>query len=494
MQTTDAQVVRLRAEQARGRQLEQAAMRAGMHRNTAAKYASGPLPSERTVARTWRTREDPFAEDWPAMEAMLEKEPGLEAKALFEHLLTLRPGCYQAGHLRTFQRRVKRWRATRGPEKEIFFPQAHRPGEAAQTDFTHAKELGITIRTNAYDHLLCVTVLPYSCWRWATPCRSESMAALREGVQNAVFQLGRVPTFHQTDHSTAATHQLKASRPFNDQYLALMRHLGMKPRTIAVGKKEQNGSIESSNGALKRSLEQELLLRGSRDFRSREAYAAWLATILAKKNRTRSERLAEEVAVMRPLGVRRLPAYTVVDVRVGSGSTIRVKSCTYSVPSRLIGEKVRVHVHDARLEVYLGGALQTETPRVRGRAASNVRWRDVIGWLVKKPGAFRRYRYRDAIFPTATYRRAWERLDESLSTWSADMNYLQILKLARDTGQENVGWVLATLLDAGDLPRFDRVVEALEREKPDAPELTVPEVEIATYDDLTPTTRDEVGG
>ena len=131
------------------------------------------------------------------------------------------------------------------------------------------------------------------------------MAALREGVQNAVFQLGRVPIFHQTDHSTAATHQLKAARPFNDQYLALMRHLGMKPRTIAVGKKEQNGSIESSNGALKRALEQALLLRGSRDFRSREAYATWLASILRKKNRSRSERLAEEMVVMRPLGVRR---------------------------------------------------------------------------------------------------------------------------------------------------------------------------------------------
>ena len=97
MHTTDAQVVRLRAELARGRTLEQAAMRAGMHRKTATKYASGPLPSERTTARTWRTREDPFEEDWPEMEAMLEKEPGLEAKALFEHLLALRPGRYQAG-------------------------------------------------------------------------------------------------------------------------------------------------------------------------------------------------------------------------------------------------------------------------------------------------------------------------------------------------------------------------------------------------------------
>ena len=117
----------------------------------------------------------------------------------------------------------------------------------------------------------------------------------------------------------------------------------------------------------------------------------------------------------------------------------------------------------------------------------------MIGWLVKKPGAFRRYRYRDALFPTATYRRAWDRLDDALSTWSADMNYLQILKLAREAGQEDVGWVLATLLDAGTLPRFDSVVEAMDRKKPEAPELTAPQVEIGTYDELTPTTREEVG-
>ena len=128
-----------------------------------------------------------------------------------------------------------------------------------------------------------------------------------------------------------------------------MRHFTLTPRLTGVGKKEQNGSIEASNGALKRQLKQELLLRGSRDFESQAAYAAWLEGVLRKRNRARSTRLADELAVMRPLGVLRLPAYKVVDVRVGPGSTIRAKSCTYSVPSRLIGERVRVHVHEMRL-------------------------------------------------------------------------------------------------------------------------------------------------
>ena len=194
MRTTDEQVRRLRAERARGRSIEVAAMRAGMHRNTARKYVSDALPSERKKERTWRTREDPFAEDWAEMAQMLKDAPSLEAKALFEYLQGLRPGRYQEGHLRTFQRRVKRWRATHGPEKEIFFPQAHRAGEAFQTDFTHAKVLRITILCDPYDHQLCVTTLPYSNWRWATPCQSESMLAISEGLQNAAYELGRRST------------------------------------------------------------------------------------------------------------------------------------------------------------------------------------------------------------------------------------------------------------------------------------------------------------
>jgi hypothetical protein len=488
MRSTDAQVLRLWQERARGRTIEQAAMKAGMHRNTAPKYLrSDGLPSEAPLGRTWRTREDPFEAEWPEMERMLEEAPELEAKTLFGHLQERRPGKYGPNQLRTFQRRVKAWRAQAGPEKEIFFPQAHRAGEAAQTDFTWATELGITILGELYEHMLCVTVLPYSCWQWATQCRSESMVALREGVQNAFFRLGFVPEFHQTDNSTAATHDLSTGkRGFNAEYLALMRHLSLRPRTTEVGAKEQNGSVESTNGALKRALKQHLLLRGSRDFESREAYVAWLEGVLERRNAGRAARLEQELGTMRPLGVRRLPAYSVVDVRVGSGSTIRVKSNTYSVPSRLIGEKVRVRVFDDRLEVYLAGELQAKRERVRGKSAFHVAWRDVIGWLVKKPGAFRRYRYREALFPSQVFQRAYERLDESLSTWAADMNYLQVLLLARDACEHDVERALRVLEASGELSRFERVLALAGSERPARPDVDVGEVELATYDGLTP--------
>ena len=132
----------------------------------------------------------------------LADAPELEAKALFEDLLERKPDRYHEGQLRTFQRRVQQWRAQEGPPKEVFFAQEHRPGEAMQTDFTSANELGITIAGEPFDHLLCHSVLPYSNWEWATPCFSESLLALHRGVQAAVFRLGRSPESHQTDNST----------------------------------------------------------------------------------------------------------------------------------------------------------------------------------------------------------------------------------------------------------------------------------------------------
>lgn len=138
-------------------------MKAGMHRNTASKYRRlGKLPSQLRQRRDWRTREDPFAEDWEEIGARLSEAPELEGKALCEDLLARRPERYQEGQLRTFQRRVKQWRAQEVPPKTVYFAQAHRPGEAMQTDFTNGNELGVTIAGEPFAHLLGHSVLPYS--------------------------------------------------------------------------------------------------------------------------------------------------------------------------------------------------------------------------------------------------------------------------------------------------------------------------------------------
>lgn len=316
-------------------------------------------------------------------------------------------------------------------------------------------------------------------------CRSESMAALRHGVQSAVFRLGRVPTFHQTDNSSAATHDLRTGRRgFNQEYEALMRHLGMKPRTTAVGEKEQNGDVEASHGALKRRLKQHLLVRGSRDFESVEAFEAWLHDILDEANGLRKERVSEELSAMRPLRVSRLPEYKEVDVLVSRWSTIRIEHNAYSVPSRLIGERVRVRVYDDRLEVYYAGVHQFEVERLLGRFGHRINYRHIIASLVRKPGAFEGYRYREDLFPSVVFRRAYDALQEARAGRPGDIEYLRVLHLAATTMEADVELALELLLEEGVVPMADQVKALVAPESPVVPEIAVPQVDLSAYDAL----------
>lgn len=485
---TDAQVRKAMEELSKGVGVGVAAMRAGMDRKTARKYAKvGRVPSELKQARAWRTREDPFAGDWAGITGMLEVAPELESKTIFEFLESERPGGYDEGQLRTLQRRIRAWRAQQGPDKEVFFAQNHRPGEAGQTDFTSTPELKITIAGEAFPHLLCHFVLPYSNWEWATVCHSESMVALRHGIQAAVFQLGRRPEWHQTDHSTAATHRLSAvsgDRGFNSQYVALMAHLGMKPRTTGVGEKEQNGDVEAGNGVLKRRLEQHLLLRQSRDFQSVAAYEQWLQEVLRKANSRREVRLREEMAVMAPLAVSRLPEHKDVDVGVSPWSTIRVLHNAYSVPSRLIGETVNVRIYEDRLEVFHGSVPQMVVERLLGRMGHRINYRHIIWSLVQKPGAFARYRYREDLFPTLTFRRAYDALTAADAGRGADLEYLRILHLAASTLESDVELALELVLAAGAVPTADVIKDLAAPERPTLPLMIQPSIDLTDYDGL----------
>ena len=474
----------------------QAAMKADMDRSTARKYvAAGKLPSELEQPRGWRTREDPFAEHWPEIEARLRATPELEAKTLFGLLQEQYPGRYEDGQLRTLQRHVKQWRAAHGPEREVVLAQQHRPGEAAQTDFTHATELGVTIAGQVFVHLLCVFVLPYSNWQWATVCLSESMAALRKGVQRALFQLGRVPRFHQTDCSTAATHRIPdgqaahgagSQRRFNVEYVALMQHFGMTPRTIEPGEKEQNGDVEASNGAIKRRLEQALLVRGSRDFESVEAWQAFVDATLRKANANRGRRVAEDLAAMRELTVAKLPEYVEEDVLVSEWSTVRVKHCAYSVPSRLMGEWVRVRIFEDRIEVQFAGEVQLACERLRGRNLRRIDYRHVIWSLVRKPGGFARYVYREEMFPSRVFREAYDAICAAQPGTKGDLEYCRILHLAATTMEADVEAALVALQTAG-TPVTAAAVKALVKTTPasiDVPALAPPAVDLADYDAL----------
>ncbi len=486
LETTDAQVRKLMEEFGKHGKVGVAALRSGMHRDTAAKYLKErKLPSELKKPRDWRTRPDPFAEDWHLVEALLVDAPELEAKALFEWLSEHKlPGKYGENQVRTFQRRVKRWRATEGPPKEVFFAQEHRPGEAIQTDFTSGNELDVTVGSESFPHLLCHPVLPYSNWEWVTVCRSESMAALRRGCQAAVFTLGKRPRWHQTDNSTAATHDLGGGkRDFNTEYVELIEHLGMKPRTIGVGKSNQNGDVEALNGALKRRLKQHLLLRGSRDFDSVAGYEAWVQGVCRKANELRQERFAVELALMAPVTVERLPEWKEERTRVTGGSTIRIKHNTYSVPSQLIGEWVKVRVYDDRLEVWYADQVQVTIERLLGRFRHRVNYRHVIESLVRKPGAFERYRYRDDLFPTVVFRRAYDAITAAHTvTRRGDLQYLRVLHLAARTMECDVATALELLLSDGQVPSYDLVRELVAPEQAWVPHMAVLEPDLADFD------------
>jgi hypothetical protein len=490
LKTSDAQVRKLMKEMQKHGAVGLAADRSGMDRKTARKYVrAGKLPSELVEPRWWRTRKDPIAEDdWAFVEAQLVSSPRLQAKTLFEMLQERRSEPYSEGQLRTLQRRVKDWRATKGPDKEVFFSQEHKPGEAAQTDFTHATELGVTILGVALVHMLCHFVLPYSNWQSVMVCMSESLLALRRGVQTALFRLGHHPQWHQTDNSTAATHTVgNSKRKFNEEYESMIVHFGMKPRTTQVGAKEQNGDVEASNGALKRRIAQRLLVRGNSDFETLEGYERWLTTDpVERANAARRERLAQEIAVMPAVRANRLPEFKEQDMTVTGWSTIRIDHNAYSVPSRLIAERVRVRVFERHLEVYYAQKLQLSIERVVGRNSHRINYRHVIWSLVQKPGAFARYRYREDLFPSLTFRRTYDALVGDVPTTAKDLEYLRILHLAAATSEADVEAALSLLLDARKTPTAETVKQMLGMHKnvESVPPMAALEVDLRTYDDL----------
>src|SRR5512135_2504222 len=342
---TDRQFRRLRKLLQTETTLARAADKAGVDEKTAGKYRdSDRLPSERRAPRTWRTREDPFQDVWPEIQERLWLNPGLEAKTVFLDLQRRFPGRYPDGQLRTLQWRLKQWRATEGPPREVFFAQTHEPGRLCASDFTPMAELGVTIAGEPFDHLVYHFVLTYSNWETGTVCFSESWESLCEGLQNALWELGGVPRLHRTDRLGAAVKADPDPEMFTQRYQALLAHHGLQAQAIQPRKANQNGDVEQSHHRFKEAVDQALMLRGSRDFDGRGAYQAFLRRLMAGRNANRKARFAEELAVLSSLPVRRLEMARRVQARVDPGSTIHVGGNTYSLPSRLVGEFVDVHV------------------------------------------------------------------------------------------------------------------------------------------------------
>ena len=467
---------------------EIAAAKAGMDPTTARRYrALERLPSELKKERGWRTREDPFGEVWDAVQQQVQESPGLEAKTLFEWLQREYPGRFSDGQIRTLQRRIKLWRVTEGPAQEVYFGQKHTPGRLCASDFTHMTELGITLAGQTLEHLVYHFVLTYSNWETAMLCYSENFEGLSEGLQNALWELGAVPARHRTDSLSSAVNNMSDLEEFTGRYKGLLKYYGLEPERIQVGKANENGDIEQRHYRLKNAVAQELLLRGSQDFASVEDYQRFLKDLLQRLNAGRRGRLAEEIAVMKPLPARRMESYKREQVKVDSGSLVWVDRNTYSVNSRLIGERVEARLYLDRVEVWYAQQKVEELPRLRGRSRHRVDYRHIIDWLVRKPGAFESYRYREDLFPSSQFRMAYDLLRETRPQ-SASKEYLKILELAAKQSEARVEDALRMLLGNGAAEGMhSQAVEALLVETGRIPAVTSVEiapVDLASFDAL----------
>ena len=383
----------------------------------------GSFPVKLLRRRSWRTRQDPFAKIWAEVHGQLQEAPGLEAKTLFAWLQSKYPGKFGNSQLRSFQRGVKRWRATAGPAKEVFFSQVHHPARLCASDFTHMKSLAVTIGGQSFDHLVYHWVLTYSNWESITICFSESFESLSEGLQNAVWELGGVPQRHRTDRMSLAVNNASNEKEFTQRYRALLDYYGLEMEKIQAQEPNENGDAEQSHRRFKEAVEQSLLLRGHRDFENRETYERFLKELVAGRNSGRRKRLDEELPRLRRLPPRRRESYKRLSSRVYRGSLIHADHNTYSVPSRLMGEKVEVRLYVEHVEVWYA---QQETSVFRacgdGRGTPSITGTLSTGWCGNQ-GLLRTMCTAKNCFPRAAF--AWlmmpcgkhSRRERTRSTW-----------------------------------------------------------------------------
>ena len=487
---TDQQVALLRQRQMEGKKQQTAAAMAGMSERSARKWQCGPLPSETKQERRWRTRPDPFDGVWEEeILPLLQGEGRRQAQGNDNYRVA-------GGEIpRPVQRLPAPHPATpvtglagtqRSGSGGLLPPRASTwPGGATRLH-PPATPLGVTIGGRRYRHLLFQLVLSHSGWRYAEVVAGETFVALKQGLQNALWELGGAPQVIRSDNSSALTHEIKRSRgrALNDNYAELLDHYGLEATLINSGESHENGVAEQAHYRLKDALDQALMLRGSRDFDSAEAYTGFVRKVVDRRNRLVQGKLEEELPRLQCLPPAPVPEYVNHQARVRKWSTIQAAGRTYTVPSRLIGKEVQIRLYAERLEVYYKGHLVERMERVRGEREANVNYRHVIGSLVRKPGAFARYRFREQMFPTMTFRLAYD----ALKRWRgerADVEYVRILHLAATTMESTVDSALSLLLEAGEPFDYATVKELANPVPPRAPVLSLSGMpDLRVYDSL----------
>ena len=437
-----------------------AAAKASISIATAYRIDKDPrLPSQRKAPRE-RRRPDPLGDIFKAeVVPMLQASPGLRSVAIFEEMIRRHPEL-GGGIRRTLERRIRSWRAIHGAEREIIFRQVHEPGRMGLSDFTDMGDAGIAIAGAALDHRLYHFRLAYSGFEHAhVVLGGESFVALAEGLQNALWSLGGVPREHRTDSLSAAFRNLdtQACTDLTRRYDEFCHHYGMTPSRNNTGIAHENGAIEGPHGHLKRAIQDALLMRGSADFADLAAYRGFIDEIVSRRNVRNAKRIDLERAELQPLPGQRTSDYEEVSVRVTSSGGFTLRKVFYTVPSRLIGHRLRVRLFDDRLDLFIGGTpLMTLTrgrPHASGKHDQVVDYRHVIHSLRRKPMALLSLVYRDQLFPRDAYRRTFDALLLRLPERQACRVMTDLLALAHERGCESeLADKLSTALETGQLP------------------------------------------
>ena len=489
------------AKRAGGLSQQVAADAVGISVRSAQRIDRGELQPEgqQQRGRHWRTRADPLAEVWDSvLVPMLEKAPQLEPQTLLLHLERSFPGQEWYRRKRTLQRRVEQWRALHGPAREVMFLQEHRAGVLGISDFTLLKGEPITVAGEVLEHRLFHFRLPFSGWcHVAVIHGGESFVALSEALQNALALCGGVPAEHRTDSLSACFRNRDGSYAgdYTSRYRELCAHLGVIATRNNRGVAHENGAIEGPHRHWKHRLEQQLIQRGSRDFETEAEYRQLVAQVTATLN-SRAEvagKLEIERLHLQPLPVERFADYEPVVATVRSTSTIELRSVTYSVPSRLIGQQLTVHLRHDRLDLFLRSQFVETLPRLHRREGVSgplrrIDFRHVIDSLRRKPRALLRAQLQDDILPGENWRRLWRQLLAALPPDEAAKVMVDALHVAARTDDLlGVERYLRRQLRQGDISlsslrdhyglRPPRGLAAM-------PQLDIPEHTLSSYDEL----------
>ena len=471
-----------------GQSQETAAAKGGISERSGRRIEKGERPSM-PRERHWRTREDPLDTIWEKeLVPLLEKEPQLTGLTLWEYLEDEHAGQFPYSVLRTLQRRVKHWKATQGPDKAVIFRQSVPAGQQGLSDFSHPNT-AITIQGEVFSHLLYQFRFAYSGWRHVQiVLGGESYSALADGLQSALALAGGSPEEHRTDSLSAAFNNHAEEQKLTKAYEALCAHYNLRGTRNNPGVSHENGAIECAHGSFKHRLHQALKLRGSGDFATIKDYQAFLNTVTERLNKRCQSRFKDEQAALQALPGERFMDYSELSLKVTRSSTLEIKRVLYSVPSRMIGETVRVHVYHDRLAFFVGQTLTATLLRIYLKPGQErarcIDYRHIIHSLSAKPQAFRFLQFRDELLPTDTYRQLWQHCDQQFQCRDACKWIVGVLRIAMDHDcEERLGNELLALVDNNKpLPTLKTLQERYLGSKPvPAP---ARQQDLASYDHL----------